>query len=215
MKYKPQILLAVFFIMAALVSCERAASTPEPQDDISSIFTMAETLTAQAPEAGSKDTSDGDSTEAGATPTDDQLDPFSPTSTSVPLVVTAAPTEGPTAAPTAPESVPQTYTLHQKEYPYCIARRFDVDADALLAASGLSGASLYEEGLVLTIPAGAAPFAGLRTLIPHPTEYIVQPGDTLYWIACKFGDVFPESIAQANGIGIDAGLTVGQVLQIP
>lgn len=210
MNNKQQILVTVILLMAALVSCERAASTPEPPGDISSIFTMKETLTAQAPEAGSEDMADEETPDAG-----DQLDPFDPTSTSVPLVVTAAVTEGPTAAATVSETVPETYTLHQREYPYCIARRFDVDIDALLAASGLTGGSLYEEGLVLTIPQGAAPFGAERTLIPHPTQYTVQAGDTLYWISCKFGDVYPESIAQANGIGVDAGLTVGQVLQIP
>ncbi|MDH3944993.1 MAG: LysM peptidoglycan-binding domain-containing protein, partial [Anaerolineae bacterium] len=107
------------------------------------------------------------------------------------------------------------YTLHEGEYPYCIARRFDVDIEALMAASGLDEPELYEIGTVLTIPASAGPFLGERTLIPHPTQYTVLSGETFYYIACKFGDVYPEALAQANGMEIDAVLTAGQVIQVP
>jgi hypothetical protein len=40
-------------------------------------------------------------------------------------------------------------------------------------------------------------------------------GETLYVIACKFGDVSPQAIADANGILVDAPLTAGQALRIP
>jgi LysM repeat protein len=210
MTKKKVFLLSILLISLSLSACVKAATTIDAtptQDEISSIFTMAQTLTAQAPSAG-------EGTEVGEV-TQDNFDPFAATATSTPPVVTATPTQGATAAPTQPQTVPTTHTLQKREYPYCIARRFDVDIDALMSTNGLTSSSLYEEGLVLTIPQDTGPFIGERMLIPHPTQYTVQAGDTIYWIACRFGDVFPKAIAQANGFGLEAVLTVGQVIQIP
>ena len=51
---------------------------------------------------------------------------------------------------------------------------------------------------------------------PHPTTYTVLASDeTVYGVACKFGDVDPAAIAQANGISVDAALAAGQSLSIP
>ena len=50
----------------------------------------------------------------------------------------------------------------------------------------------------------------------HPTTYtVVSSSETLYSIACKFGDVDPSSIAAANGLSVGAALTAGQQLSIP
>ena len=54
----------------------------------------------------------------------------------------------------------------------CIARRFNVDPDALLSASGLTSPDLYYAGLTLTIPQSGA-FPGSRMLATHPTTYTV------------------------------------------
>jgi hypothetical protein len=105
--------------------------------------------------------------------------------------------------------------LQNGEFPYCIARRFNVDPDALLSASGLTSPDVYYEGLKLTIPQSGA-FPGGRMLATHPTTYSVLSGDeTLYSVACKFGDIDPATIASTNGISISARLTAGQKLQIP
>jgi spore germination protein YaaH len=105
--------------------------------------------------------------------------------------------------------------LQNGEFPYCIARRFNVDPDALLSASGLTSPDLYYPGLTLTIPQSGA-FPGGRMLATHPTTYSVLSGDeTLYSVACKFGDIDPATIASANAISISAKLTAGQKLQIP
>ena len=122
---------------------------------------------------------------------------------------------GPTTTPVPAGVRPASYTLQNGEFPYCIARRFNVDPDALLSASGLTSPDLYYAGLTLTIPQSGA-FPGSRMLASHPTTYTVASGDeTVYSVACKFGDVDPASIASANGISASAKLTVGQALKIP
>ena len=122
---------------------------------------------------------------------------------------------GPTTTPVPAGVRPSTYTLQTGEFPYCIARRFNVDPDALLNASGLTSPDVYYAGLTLTIPQSGA-FPGSRMLASHPTTYTVISGDeTIYSIACKFGDVDPAAIASATGISISAKLTAGQPIKIP
>lgn len=108
------------------------------------------------------------------------------------------------------------YVLRDGEYPYCIARRYNVDPEALLKASGLTSPDIYYAGMKLVIPQ-SGPFPGQRYLKAHPASYTVQSGDeTIYSIACQFGDVDPNSILSSNpSITASSKLTVGQVLQIP
>lgn len=122
---------------------------------------------------------------------------------------------GPTITPVPAGVRPPTYVLQVGEFPYCIARRFNVDPDALLSASGITSPDLYYAGLKLTIPQSGA-FPGARALAAHPTTYTVTSSDeTIYSVACKFGDVDPASIASANGVSASASLTAGQALKIP
>lgn len=112
---------------------------------------------------------------------------------------------------------PATYTLQSGEHPFCIARRFNVDPDELLALSGLTRSQAYSlvTGTVLRIPQTGA-FPGDRALRPHPTTYTVASSDeTFYSIACLFGDVEPSQIAQVNGLSLGSLLTIGQAIQIP
>lgn len=111
-------------------------------------------------------------------------------------------------------SRPSTYTLQEGEFPYCIARRFDVDPDQLLTLNGLvDGQTLYA-GAVLKIP-GSGSFPGTRALRNHPATYTASAGDTIYGIACLFGDVDPSAIASANGLSAGATLSAGQQISIP
>jgi LysM repeat protein len=135
---------------------------------------------------------------------------------------TAAPkaTEGPvpTKAPAVPTGVherPSSYTLQAGEYPYCIARRFNVDAAALLSLNGLSLDSKPYVGFVLKIPSGGSWSSGSRALASHPTTYTVKGGDTVYRIACAYGDVYPEDLIAVNGLKSPYTLTTGMTLQIP
>lgn len=116
--------------------------------------------------------------------------------------------------PTVTPGRPATYTLQQGEFPYCIARRFDVNPDDLLALNGLSQGQILMPGLQLRIPSSGA-FPGTRALHAHPTQYTVMVDDTIYKIACYFGDVDPTSIAAANGLALTTHLTTGQTLNIP
>ncbi|MDP2776596.1 MAG: LysM peptidoglycan-binding domain-containing protein [Anaerolineales bacterium] len=136
-----------------------------------------------------------------------------------PTNVINTPTNAAAAAATSvpPGVRPATYTLQNGEFPYCIARRFNANPDDLLALSGLTSAQANSlaSGTVLNIPQSGA-FPGDRALTAHPTTYTVASGDeTIYSVACKYGDVDPAAIASANSLSVSAKLTAGQQLQIP
>ncbi len=129
---------------------------------------------------------------------------------------TPAPSATPTKIvyPTPTAGKPATYTLHKGEFPFCIARRFNVNAADLLSLNGLGMNSIVSEGTTLKIPQTGS-WQGERSLKNHPTNYTVVSGDTIYTIACGFGDADPNTIMAANGLKSDAALSVGQVLYIP
>ena len=139
--------------------------------------------------------------------------PSSPVATSVPG--TPAPTSTPLVyvQPTL-GAPPATYTLEEGEYPFCIARRFDVNQAELLTLNGLTPDSFFYAGQELKIPQTGNPFDGSRTLHDHPSTYKIQSGDTLYSIACYFGDVSPDMIALQNTLST-YDLPIGEVLIIP
>ncbi len=219
MKTNRTLLLVVAVLLVfGLAACNRSASTgpageggannqteavPNP-DDIGSQFI---TQTAVAAEA------------ANPQPAPVQAEPTQPAEmqpTPAPAEPTAAPpkpTEAPQAIPTV--KVPPQYTLQQGEFPYCIARRFDINPDQLLAANNMGKASQSYPGQTLIIPQNAKPFPGKRALVSHPTKYTVKAGDTIYTIACTFGDVSPEAIVAANNLSKPYTLQPGQILQIP
>jgi len=126
------------------------------------------------------------------------------------------PTAGPVIiAPSATPGLPSSYTLQKSEFPYCIARRFNVDPGELLRMNGLTSYSVYYGGMVLRIPQSGRTFPGDRSLRPHPATYTVRPGDTLFSIACIYGDVDPAAIAYVNNIPVNTRLEIGQSLNIP
>jgi LysM repeat protein len=135
------------------------------------------------------------------TPTSTALPAFTATSTWTPLPTTSQPT---------------TYTLQRGEYPYCIARRFNVDPGELLLLNGMSDQGTFYEGMVLQLPQTGKPFPGERMQMRHPVIYTVsRANETIYTIACEFGDVDPEVIAQANGLSLGSVLSIGQTLNVP
>jgi LysM repeat protein len=144
--------------------------------------------------------------------------PSTPTNANVVATTPVVVTTGPSLTPLPPGVRPTTYTLQKDEFPYCIARRFNVDPDKLLAASGLTSPDVYYQGLQLTIPqSGSWPDASTRALRNHPDTYTVtgNADTTVYGVACKYGDVDPAAIAQSNGISVSAALTIGQQVKIP
>lgn len=113
------------------------------------------------------------------------------------------------------ESKPSSYTVQKGEFIYCLGRRFDIKPIDILSYNGLPpGAALFP-GQIIQIPQYSLPFPLERALSPHPVDYIVKPFDTFYIIACQFGDVFPEDIAEENDLELSTILVPDQVLHIP
>jgi LysM repeat protein len=220
-------LLAAILIVASLPACTRsfsgskksATSTPgegaaalppgAPTDVLEQIYLFA-TQTAMATQ--------GLTTGLPSDQTSPEITPGAPVETAViaPPPQQVQPTPMPLiVAPPATPGLPSTYTLQKSEFPYCIARRFNVDPGELLRMNGLTSYSVYYGGMVLKIPQSGRSFPGNRALRPHPATYDVRPGDTLFSIACSYGDVDPNLIAYVNNIPVDDKLEVGQLLNIP
>jgi LysM repeat protein len=119
-----------------------------------------------------------------------------------------------TVPPPTP-GLPATYTIQKGEFPFCIARRFNLNVNELLTLNGLSMNSRVRTGITLKIPQTGNPFSGVRALRPHPATYTVKAGDTIYTVACYYGSASPDAIAQANNLTSPYALTPGQTLQIP
>ncbi|MBE0686861.1 MAG: LysM peptidoglycan-binding domain-containing protein [Anaerolineaceae bacterium] len=116
--------------------------------------------------------------------------------------------------PTATPGLPTTYTVQDGEFPYCLARRFNINPNDLVSINNISG--FVAPGTVLTIPTDSTwPVEFERALIAHPTTYNVLAGDTIYKIACQFGDVDPNDIIFANNLEDPYTLTASQVINIP
>lgn len=217
------IIASTLFLVAMLISaCEQPYSTPpvvtNTPIDPNSFFSTpiesqptsmqdVENITTQtAVAAVTTQTPSGN----GAIVTPTPIIGINPTATATQAAVVT-----PTATLAPSGAKPTTYVLKKGEFPYCIARRYNVDPEALLRLSGLSSGVLYPPGTVLTIPQSGS-FPEERMLRNHPTTYTVTASDeTVYSVACLFGDIEPLTIAQHNNISVDAALTVGQTLNIP
>lgn len=117
----------------------------------------------------------------------------------------------PTAAPPAPTAVPPAstaiyHTVQAGENLYRIAKRYGTTVEAIMAANGITDARSLKVGQVLLIPVGGGT-TGMGT-------YVVQPGDTLYSIAKRFGTTV-ETLAALNGLAPPYTIKVGQSLVIP
>lgn len=117
--------------------------------------------------------------------------------------------------PTATPGRPSSYIVQKGESQYCLARRFNVSPADLASLNGLSANAFLDPGMTLKIPQSGSWEFGDRALKAHPTTYKVVSGDTLYSIACAFGDADPNMIILANGLKEPYTLTAGQSLQIP
>ena len=146
----------------------------------------------------------------------------SATPTSGLTLVTSTPTLGGTvstatqALPTTTINRPASYTLQKGEWPYCIARRYNLNPEELLSLNGLQNGDVLLPGLTLTIPQTGNPFPGERAWHSHPDTYTVDgSSETIYGVACYYGDVDPAAISQANNLPLSTTLTIGQTLTIP
>jgi LysM repeat protein len=228
--------LAAFMILMIMLSAcqlqypqgKQAAVTPSPTrrfastlpvNDMSMVENLATgtALALTAGAGGNPNVSPTASPVGGTAITPITQITFTPTPVVV-GAVTATPMTVVTSTPYTPlpqGARPATYTLQTGEFVYCIARRFDVDPDTILAINGLVDSETVYPGTVLKIPQSGS-FPGDRALRAHPATYTVtSSSETLYSIACLFGDVDPAAIAQRNNISLSTKLSVGQVLNIP
>lgn len=215
-------LLTLALLAFGLAACELSASTPPPssptvdtgpmgtlQSELGNIATQTAAAgggvqePTEEPPAGSEATAEPTTEEESGGGVE------APTATPVPPTNTPAPEFKPTAG------IPKNYTLTKGEFPFCIARRFDVNQYELLNLSGLGLNSIPGVGTTLKIPQTGNGFAGERTLRDHPASYTVQSGDTLGKIACLYGDVSPDAIIQVNGLSGASDISAGDTLQIP
>jgi LysM repeat protein len=185
-------------------------------EELSTGTALAETAAALT--AGTPAVGDAVSTEITPDSGETQPSGNAATATATPPLSSASPTAT-QPVPTTVINAPGTYTLQRGEHPYCIARRFNVDPNELLAASGLTRDQAYSlvTGTTLNIPQTGNPFPGTRALRTHPDTYTVSDATmTVYGVACAYGDVDPAAIVQANsGLSLSSPLNVGQQISIP
>ncbi len=224
--------IASLIVMALFLgACTRTATTPSPtaatgltpaaltgqQATMEAVRSALLTQTAQAA-AGS----------GAATSTPlvvvTQSTPSAPLTT--PGTGTPKATTGTTVAATT--CGPSSYTVLQGEWVYSIARKFNVDPQAIIDLNGLVAPYALTPGQTLKIPGscptGSTPVvvatvtAGGPTVTPggtvSGTVYYVQAGEWVYSIARKFG-VDPQAIIDANNLVAPYTLSVGQKLIIP
>jgi LysM repeat protein len=244
MKSRPLFLFALLTLLIILLlsACVRPASTPSKNqsassttttefpvpgttEDVMSQLESLATQTAMAVSGGTPGaqqtpvaTQAAPGTQAPGATTPGTAAPTSETQaqpTAVPPTAAATQPQAQVVVPTRTPGLPSTYTLKGGEFPYCIARRFDVNPTEMLNLSGLSTGNVFPPGTVLKIPQSGGGFPGARSLRNTPDTYTVGSGDTIYSIACLYGKVDPNEIAYANNLTSPYTLKVGQELTIP
>ena len=121
-----------------------------------------------------------------------------------------APQSQPTAAPaTRPPVQPSGsaviyYVVQPGENLYRIGLKFGTTAEAIAAASGIANVNQVAAGAMVQVPV-APPQGGVG--------YYVQPGDTLYSIAARFG-MTADALAALNNVTATTPIAVGQILTV-
>ncbi|GEM_PF-958785 len=99
----------------------------------------------------------------------------------------------------------ESYTVQPGDTIQSIANQYGLSTDAILQFNGIIDPNRIFRGQVLRIPIG---------VVSAPSTHQVQPGETLQWIAERYG-VTEDAILDINTITNTSRLTVGQVLTLP
>jgi len=222
--------IGFLLLILVLFGCIRPIPTAEPQTETqvpASLEPLAATRTSLAEQIIATLTADQSlpaTLQAMSTPVG-ELNPSAtavpgeaPTATSVPApttVVVAPPSGSGGGGPQFISSIPEVYTLHKGEFPWCLARRFNINPHQIMKINGFYSGQIFHPGQPVWLPQSPRPFPGNRALRTHTAFYTVRHRDTIYSIACYFGDIDPIAIAELNGIPAPYRLVVGQVLAMP
>ncbi|MGD2207757.1 MAG: LysM peptidoglycan-binding domain-containing protein [Anaerolineae bacterium] len=107
-----------------------------------------------------------------------------------------------------------TYTVHQGDTLYSIARKHGTTINAIVQVNGLANANYIYAGQRLIIPVGANTVGGSQSASGGGQTHVVRRGDTLASIAYRYGTT-AWAIASANGLRNPNYIYPGQRLRIP
>lgn len=231
MKKSFWIILLLVGLMLFLAACQKSATknpvvtatsanvpfpTPLPNKALENAVSGTQTAVAAVGKTVPTATKAAGAEAAKPTETPKAAAPAAAEATATPVPPTAAATaKAAVVVATSTPGKPSSYTLQKGEFPYCIARRFNVSISDLLSINSLSTSSHPSIGTVLKIPQSGTWNLGDRALKSHPATYTVNSGDTIYSIACTYGDVDPNQIIAANNLSSPYNLTAGKTLDIP